>query len=561
MDPRPPMQPSRPPKVAELVAQAEDFVFKPNIPLKHWSRAAETLYQEACGPDEHHPPRNANFALSEGDIGRAYVMLYRHSLLVLNYLPKHPESKTPEGRKACRSLSKRVDRVLEDLEELKPEINNAYKEWERMRPADEPSRPQPPLVTDRRSYAEFAARDPTLSGNARILDASEHQDLAVDLARREITRRDTVRRATKQAGLSEEETLTRRRAGRWDDWDRTSTIAQDNDLQRQMEAARRNLDSPAAARDVQPVGPISQPVPQTYNYPSISKSRPVGFESSETPLSPVYEPPPTAQPARPPKQPLHIDKYSAAKLEGSAPAIPRKVALDDYQPLIPSPQAGPVAQQPPARPPKAEIPDDTPPVPRKERLTFKPGAYLENGDPIRSIFLPRALRRDFLKVAADNTRRGLEMCGILCGTPVNNALFIRCLLIPDQKCTSDTCETENESAMFDYCDSEDLLMIGWIHTHPTQTCFMSSRDLHTHAGYQIMMPESIAIVCAPKFEPSHGIFRLTNPPGLEHILQCNHTDTFHQHSVDNLYRVAEHPQGHVYETDKLPFYVHDLRTK
>ncbi|CAH0055122.1 unnamed protein product [Clonostachys solani] len=528
MDPRPPMQPSRPLKVVELTAQAEDF---------------------------------ANFALSEGDIGRAYVMLYRHSLLVLNYLPRHPEYKTPEGRKACRSLSKRVDSVLEDLEQLKPEINNAYKEWERMRPADEPSKPQPRPVTDRRSYAEFAARDPTLSGNARILDASEHQDLAVDLARREITRRDTVRRATKQAGLSDEETLTRRRAGRWDDWDRTSTIAQDNDLQRQMEAARRNLDSPAPARDIHPVESISQPVPQTYNYPSISKSRPVGFESSETPLSPVYEPPPTAQPARPPKQPLHMDEYSATKLEGSTPTIPSKVALVDYQPLIPSPQAGPVAQQPPARPPKAEIPDETPPIPRKERLTFKPGAYLENGDPIRSIFLPRALRRDFLKVAADNTRRGLEMCGILCGTPVNNALFIRCLLIPDQKCTSDTCETENESAMFDYCDSEDLLMIGWIHTHPTQTCFLSSRDLHTHAGYQIMMPESIAIVCAPKYEPSHGIFRLTNPPGLEHILQCNHTDTFHQHSVDNLYRVAEHPQGHVYETDKLPFYVHDLRTK
>jgi hypothetical protein len=31
---------------------------------------------------------------------------------------------------------------------------------------------------------------------------------------------------------------------------------------------------------------------------------------------------------------------------------------------------------------------------------------------------------------------------------------------------------------------------------------MSSRDLHTHCGYQIMMPESIAIVCAPTKNPS-----------------------------------------------------------
>ncbi|KAF5616913.1 STAM-binding protein, partial [Fusarium sp. NRRL 25303] len=146
---------------------------------------------------------------------------------------------------------------------------------------------------------------------------------------------------------------------------------------------------------------------------------------------------------------------------------------------------------------------NTPPaLPQKERLTFKPGAYLENGDPIRSLFLPKNLRQKFLDIAADNTRRGLEMCGMLCGTPINNALFVRCLLIPDQKCTSDTCETENEEVMFDYCMKEDLLLLGWIHTHPTQTCFMSSRDLHTHAGYQVMMPESVAIVCAPKFQPS-----------------------------------------------------------
>lgn len=59
----------------------------------------------------------------------------------------------------------------------------------------------------------------------------------------------------------------------------------------------------------------------------------------------------------------------------------------------------------------------------------------------------------------------------------------------------------------------------------------------------------------------YGIFRLTNPPGLEHILHCNHKDTFHQHSIDNLYREAEHPNGHVYESDKMSFYVQDLRTK
>jgi hypothetical protein len=40
------LRPTRPPRVKELVAQAENFHFNTNINLKHWTRAAETLYQE-----------------------------------------------------------------------------------------------------------------------------------------------------------------------------------------------------------------------------------------------------------------------------------------------------------------------------------------------------------------------------------------------------------------------------------------------------------------------------------------------------------------------------------
>ena len=34
-------------------------------------------------------------------------------------------------------------------------------------------------------------------------------------------------------------------------------------------------------------------------------------------------------------------------------------------------------------------------------------------------------------------------------------------------------------------------------THPSQTAFMSSVDLHTHYSYQVMLDEAIAIVVAP----------------------------------------------------------------
>lgn len=58
----------------------------------------------------------------------------------------------------------------------------------------------------------------------------------------------------------------------------------------------------------------------------------------------------------------------------------------------------------------------------------------------------------------------------------------------------------------------------------------------------------------------YGIFRLTNPPGLDHILECKQSSTFHQHSIDNLYTDARHPPGHVYHSGQLEFSVEDLRT-
>ncbi|KAF7563450.1 hypothetical protein G7046_g690 [Stylonectria norvegica] len=551
MDVRSAMRPSRPQTVKEIVAQAESFTFNTNIPVKHWTRAAETLYQEA------------SFAIAEGDYGRAYLMLYRHSLLVLQLIPKHPGLKDPQSRKAFKSLSNRLDRVLKDLEQLKPEIEHAYKEWERMAP---PATGASNNTSPTSRYAQLAARDPTLTGNAKILDAFENQDLAVDLAQKELTRRDTARRATREVGFPEEGAISRQQGVAWRQQDGHRSLGDDDDLQRQMEATRQTLNLAKERqhdnRNAQERDP-QRSILQNYKYPTIAKSRPVEFEQ----LPPRVQTPTASQPVRPPKEPLSLppkEPFQSPQIQRpftpELPQKPQKIALPDYQPLIPAPRStvNDGTLQPPALPPKEHI--VAPLLPKKERLAFKPGAYLENGDPVRSLFLPRGLRQSFLDIAADNTRRGLEMCGILCGTPINNALFVRCLLIPDQKCTSDTCETENETTMFDYCIGEDLLMLGWIHTHPTQTCFMSSRDLHTQAGYQVMMPESVAIVCAPKFTPSYGTFRLTHPPGLDHILNCNHTDTFHQHSIDNIYREAEQPAGHVYESDKLDFYVKDLRT-
>jgi STAM-binding protein len=92
---------------------------------------------------------------------------------------------------------------------------------------------------------------------------------------------------------------------------------------------------------------------------------------------------------------------------------------------------------------------------------------------------------------------------------------------------------------------------------------MSSRDLHTHAGYQMMLAESVAVVCAPsKGDASHGgewgVYRLTDPPGKRIILECEKPGIFHPHDVENIYTDALRP-GHVVEAKGLDFEVVDLR--
>ena len=331
----------------------------------------------------------------------------------------------------------------------------------------------------------------------------------------------------------------------------------DDDWRAGLEATRRTLDSMTSKRRSYEPEPEIPSRPSSHAqpyYPTTSRSRPVNYiaepptthlPSSPRPQRPPKEAyrddnpflprptPPKPDPYRrssertdyydyPPPRPPPPPQTRTPDLEAeyshysnnSLPPRPRKepqVRESDPYRGSDSYERRPYAsrEEPPPMPPAKYAPHDLRPPedpPSSKRISFRPAAYLENGDPVRYVFLPDQLRSSFLKIAAPNTAKGLETCGILCGTPVNNALFITCLLIPEQKSTPDTCETINETAMLDYCISEDLLVIGWIHTHPTQSCFMSSRDLHTQAGYQVMMPESIAIVCSPRHEPSYVVY-------------------------------------------------------
>ncbi|KAL6591170.1 Mov34-domain-containing protein [Neocallimastix californiae] len=178
---------------------------------------------------------------------------------------------------------------------------------------------------------------------------------------------------------------------------------------------------------------------------------------------------------------------------------------------------------------------------------------------LRKIFVPTHLTEKFLEVAKENTEQNLETCGILCGKLENDQLFISTIIIPKQTASSDTCNTLNEIEVLNYQQKHNLLTLGWIHTHPSQTCFLSSVDLHTHFSYQVMLPEAIAIVCSPKFQPSIGYFRLTDKEGVPTISNCTKKG-FHPHkeNVKLFYDAHEKNNGHVYNI-KSGITIIDLR--
>ncbi|KAJ5520176.1 hypothetical protein N7463_000629 [Penicillium fimorum] len=523
-----------PQSVEHITRIAQNYEYNSSVPLRYWLRTAATLLREA------------HIYEREGHDEQAYLILFRHAQLILVHLSKHPDTKkNEEDRKALVAAEKEVEKNLSKLEILRPRINKRYERYTQlMRERETRKQPSRAKIVEPREQVP----DPALSGVAEPLEAGANRDLAVQLAQSELNRRATVRGSKGLSGPSAEELETRRAAGVWGDWDHSVTSdlsSDDRDLSRRVQNIQSNFDHTnqhygQRAKDAE----VPSSVTSAYKYPTVPRQKRLEPTVSPGKIAIIDKNAKRhAPPILPPKE--HLGPSRASIISDSttavAPSRPAKVSPG------------------PALPAKIQPSEDT----KRSDLdpssyTFKPSAYLENGTPLRSVFLPANLRSRFLSLAAPNTRANLETCGILCGTLVSNALFISKLVIPEQTSTSDTCETVNESALFDYCDSEDLMTLGWIHTHPSQTCFMSSRDLHTHCGYQVMLPESIAIVCAPSKTPDWGVFRLTDPPGLKTVLNCTQTGLFHPHAEENIYTGALRP-GHVFEASGLEFETVDLR--
>lgn len=441
--------------------------------------------------------------MRERDEETTYLLLFRHAHLILSQLPAHPQARDKTNKLLLKEAEQEVNGNFRVLDILKPRINERYERCVKVFKEREARRIS---QTQHRATGEHPSQSGELARTPQPLQAYENKDLAVRIAQKEISRRAAYRQAASPSG------------------------GERDDLSRRLQELRARVEGRGQSASLDPYRPSTGSTLH-YNYPSIPSHH--------------------AQPASSPLLPEAARPGSLRDLQLSPPAVPPKPG-SNISAFPPRPEK--ISEQ--------RLANSSTPEPVH---IFAPAAYLENGAPLRTIFLPPTLRTTFLRIAHKNTLANLETCGFLGGTLIANAFFVSRLIIPSQTASSDTCEMTNESQLFDYVDSEDLMILGWIHTHPSQTCFMSSRDLHTHAGYQMMLAESIAIVCAPsKGDTTHGgdwgVYRLTDPPGKKAILSCEQPGIFHPHDVENIYTDALRP-GHVVEAKGMEFEVVDLRDR
>ncbi|CAB3406075.1 unnamed protein product [Caenorhabditis bovis] len=187
---------------------------------------------------------------------------------------------------------------------------------------------------------------------------------------------------------------------------------------------------------------------------------------------------------------------------------------------------------------------------KDEQFTFAPmypdlsenhSGFKEPEVPIgsRQMEMPSDLVQKFLDTTADNTTKNIETCGILGGKLINQKFRVSHVILPKQTGTANGCSSENDVEIAAMLSNSNLLSLGWIHTHPTQTAFLSSVDLHTQYVYQQMIPEAVAVVAAPSHNEV-GTFILT-PEGMNTLSSCSQRG-FHPHteSVGQLFTAAKH---------------------
>ena len=170
------------------------------------------------------------------------------------------------------------------------------------------------------------------------------------------------------------------------------------------------------------------------------------------------------------------------------------------------------------------------------------------------VVVPMMAIGKFLSSAQPNTECNIETCGLLAGKLIHDQFHVTHVLVPKQCGTPDSCTTFKEEDIVNFHEKEGTLALGWIHTHPKQSSFLSSLDLHTQYCSEMQFAPAVAIVCAIEKNQT-GYFSLTGH-GRRVIRDCKKRG-FHEHSQsESLYQ--SNPSHLVMDRD-ADVILHDMR--
>ncbi|KAJ2455899.1 hypothetical protein EV183_000515 [Coemansia sp. RSA 2336] len=422
--------------------------------------------------------------LMEQDLQYAYVFYLRYVTVVVKHLPSMPNYNNPEYAKHRDRTSKNAKKALTVLERLQPILQERYDEY--IKYLSSLPRPKAEVST----YSTRHGLNGHKISFANVPESSTSHDNQPDDSQ------------TKSQKFSLAETFQGLQLGS----NSTSQVRQ-------------------SVREETPVV-----------YPSVSASTADMAQPSQLRNTQVVSTNATSAALPPP----YTSNPDFASVQMPMPRPPPRNNDSNCQPTLP--------------PKPQEYGKNTINSPASEAQYMPPSfihashsSLTEGGVRMRPIQVPEGIFEEFIEIANANTLANLETCGILCGKqiPGQEALVMTTLIIPKQKATSDTCVTEHEEELFVEQMERDLITLGWIHTHPSQTCFMSSLDLHTQCSYQLMLPEAIAIVCSPQHQPRFGIFRLTDPTGIDTIQNCQEKSAFHPHDSSKVIYTNASDGSHV----------------
>ncbi|XP_023006405.1 AMSH-like ubiquitin thioesterase 3 isoform X1 [Cucurbita maxima] len=490
------------------------------IPLRNYFRIADNLLKQA------------DIYREENNVVDLFIILLRFSSLVSETIPRHRDYQAFFPKEKI-FYKKKLLSVVDELESLKPEFDRRVNELEKVsgRPRLPPSDEQGGVSNSLRPSSMI---QPYANGNySLVLDQKQHANSQPQSSWRYHDGRGQV----SQSSYSRIE-------------NRLSNLSLNVPLPKPETLSRHSILGPSGFQ-----GQWKGPSTDKIHYP-----RNQDFTPLDSRLNQIEQCDLVAHKDSGPGGVMSMMESVLSLDDGRWPH-PADISItplitevrEDPFPLVKQPSPPPVlakVQQEYATIPPSKVADPRPGVAKQS---------LDESESFQRLHIPVKMLDDFLRLARENTNKNLETCGVLAGSLKNRVFYISTLIIPKQESTSDSCQTLNEEEIFEVQDRLSLFPLGWIHTHPSQTCFMSSVDLHTHYSYQIMLPEAIAIVMAPTDASSpYGIFHLSDPGGVSVIRNCQQRG-FHPHEEPEDGSPLYEHCSHVLMNPNAKFDVIDLR--